>query len=199
MKTLLARKTYGKPVTEEVREEAIVRGKQRSIAEPHATALRYLKRRSAIELDFADGTAITLPIEKYDELAPLSEDDRERLALGFGGSVLCLEERDLHVSIAGLVAASKSLKEVAAAVAGVRAVVSFTEPIKKGGLGNRKVDWIFNQINSAGSAEIEYLTNALGVSEEKLTKALQGFNEIRKTKQKDADTGVAKKKGFRPA
>ena len=140
MKTIIARKTYGKPVTEEVRDEAIARGRQRSIAEPHVTALRYLQSRRAIELDFVDGTAITLPIEKYDELAALSEDALSRLGLGFGGSVLCLDERDLHISIAGLVAASQPLKEVAAAVTAVRSKrqgakpkVSGTGPVAKKG------------------------------------------------------------------
>lgn len=102
MKTIIARKPYGKPVTEEVRAEAIERGRARSFTAPHATALRYLQSCHAIELDFADRTAITLPIEKYEELASLSEDALSRLELGFGGSVICLNERDLHISIAGL-------------------------------------------------------------------------------------------------
>jgi len=40
--------------------------------------------------------------------------------MGFGGSALCLEERDLHVSIAGLVSASQPLMEMAATVISAR-------------------------------------------------------------------------------
>ncbi|MET0323396.1 MAG: DUF2442 domain-containing protein [Duganella sp.] len=133
MKTIVARKSYGKPITDKVRDEAIARGQQRSVAEPHATDLRYLRDRRAIELDFADRTAITLPIEKYHELASLSEEQLSGLALGFGGSVLCLEALDLHISIAGLMAESQPLKEVAAAVAVVRALPRFSDPVVKVG------------------------------------------------------------------
>lgn len=110
MKTITARKINGKPVTGAVRDEAIAKGRARTFSSPHATALRYLKSRRAIQLDFSDGTAITLPIDKYGELAALTQDALSRLELGFGGSALCLNERDLHISIAGLVAESQPLR-----------------------------------------------------------------------------------------
>jgi len=111
MKTISARTISGKPVTEEVRDEAVAKGRARTLTSVHAIALRYLKSLRAIELDFADRTSITLPIEKYEELASLSHDALSRLELGLGGSALCLGERNLHISIAGLVAASQSLMQ----------------------------------------------------------------------------------------
>ena len=49
-------------------------------------------------------------------IAELSGTELGNLALGFAGSALCLEEQDLHVSIAGLVSASAPLMEMAAIV-----------------------------------------------------------------------------------
>ena len=46
--------------------------------------------------------------------------DLKQMAVGFGGSALCLEERDLHVSIAGLVSASLPLMEMATALVAAR-------------------------------------------------------------------------------
>ncbi len=53
--------------------------------------------------------AIGFPIRDYPELAALSEDELNRLSIGFGGKALCLDSQDLHVSIAGLVQASGDL------------------------------------------------------------------------------------------
>jgi hypothetical protein len=117
MKTIPARNDLGRVVTEEVRDEAIAKGLERSQWEPHAVSVQYLADRGAIALEFDDSSAITLPIGNYPYLRDLSREELSRLRVGFGGVALCLEERDLHVSIAGLVAASRSLTEVAVAVA----------------------------------------------------------------------------------
>jgi hypothetical protein len=42
------------------------------------------------------------------------------LQLGVGGTAICLDERDLHISIVGLVAASDSLLALATAVTASR-------------------------------------------------------------------------------
>ncbi|MBA5689142.1 hypothetical protein [Rugamonas apoptosis] len=47
----------------------------------------------------------------------------DRIEVGFGGSALCLDERDLYVSIAGLVMASKPLMELSVDVMSVSEVV----------------------------------------------------------------------------
>jgi Protein of unknown function (DUF2442) len=60
-------------------------------------------------IGFSDDSAVLLPIRNYPELATLSKSELSRLSLGFGGSALCFHENDLHISIAGLVAASEPL------------------------------------------------------------------------------------------
>jgi len=40
--------------------------------------------------------------------------------LGFGGSALCLDTHDLHISLAGMLAASQPLMDMAASLIAVR-------------------------------------------------------------------------------
>jgi hypothetical protein len=115
MKTIIAKKRPGSAVTEEVRNEAIARGSEPARCQPHAITVRYLAERRAIQLDFEDSTAIILPVKDYAELVDLPLDELNGLSLGFGGSALCLPQRDLYVSIAGMVAASGPLLELATA------------------------------------------------------------------------------------
>ena len=68
----------------------------------------------------ADKTGILLPIDNYPEFAALSVAELRRIEIGYAGSALCLEERDLHVSIEGLVASSPSLMKLATTVAAAR-------------------------------------------------------------------------------
>ena len=71
-------------------------------------------------IGFADNSAVVLPVKNYPELAKLKRVQLENLALGFAGSALCLEEKDLHVSIAGLVSASAPLMAMAATIVATR-------------------------------------------------------------------------------
>jgi hypothetical protein len=107
MRTIPARNALGWVVTEEVRDEAIARGVEYSQREPHAVSVRYLNDRKAIELEFDDSTVITLPVTKNPYLKDLTAHELGGLRVGFGGVALCLDERDLHVSIAGVLAASR--------------------------------------------------------------------------------------------
>ncbi len=108
------------PVTAVVLSKAIERGRQRKDAGVHATALRYLAESRALLVSFADASAVALPVRNYPELAVLSVAQLKRMVLGMGGSALCLDEEDLHVSIAGLVAASAPLRRMAVTVAAAR-------------------------------------------------------------------------------
>ena len=101
-------------------EQAIERGRKRRGQGLHATAVQYLPTLGSLLIGFKDYSAVALPVKNYPELAQLSRADLDRLALGFGGSALCLDERNLHVSIAGLVSASKPLMEMAATVIAAR-------------------------------------------------------------------------------
>lgn len=79
-----------------------------------------LSAHKSLLLGFPDQSAVTLPVKNYPELASLSASELNQLAVGFGGSALCLDARDLHVSIAGLVLANESLMEMAATVIATR-------------------------------------------------------------------------------
>lgn len=139
--TIKAKKRDNPPVTDEVLDQAMTLGRQRRGADAQAIQVRYLPALEAIAVVFADRTAILLPIDNYPEFTTLSTAELGRLEIGYAGSALCLEERDLHVSIAGLVAASPSLMKLAMTVAAARngsrsseaKVLAVRENGKKGG------------------------------------------------------------------
>lgn len=139
--TIKAKKRDNPPVTDEVLDQAMTLGRQRRGADVQAIQARYLPALEAIAVVFADRTAILLPIDNYPEFTTLSTAELGRLEIGYAGSALCLEERDLHVSIAGLVAASPSLMKLATTVAAARngsrsseaKVLAVRENGKKGG------------------------------------------------------------------
>lgn len=119
MRIATVRAPLDEPVTVEVLRRAVERGRQRRPA-LHASAVQYLADSQSLRIGFSDLSAVVLPVKNYPELAQLSCTQLERLVLGFAGSALCLEEQDLHVSIAGLVSASVPLMEMAATVVASR-------------------------------------------------------------------------------
>lgn len=139
--TIKAKKRDNPPVTDEVLDQAMTLGRQRRGADVQAIQARYLPALEAIAVVFADRSAILLPIDNYPEFTTLSTAELGRLEIGYAGSALCLEERDLHVSIAGLVAASPSLMKLATTVVAARngsrsseaKVLAVRENGKKGG------------------------------------------------------------------
>ena len=120
MTAVKAREPYDEPVTEAVLDRAVADGRKRLGAGLHAQTVRYVPEFGAVLVGFADRSALALPVGNYPELAELSPAELSQLAIGFGGSALCLDARDLHVSIAGLVSASEPLMELAATVVAVR-------------------------------------------------------------------------------
>ena len=119
MSIVTARALFDEPVTDEVLRRAVERGRQRRPA-LHASAVQYEADSQSLRIGFSDLSAVVLPVKNYPELAQLSHAQLDRLVLGFAGSALCLEEQDLHVSIAGLVSASGPLMEMAATVVASR-------------------------------------------------------------------------------
>jgi hypothetical protein len=111
---------FDEPVTEAVLAQSIERGRLRRSTSLHATGVQYLSTLRCLLISFADQSAVALPVKNYPELAALRPAELRQLAVGFGGSALCLEARDLHVSIAGLVSASQPLMEMAASVIAAR-------------------------------------------------------------------------------
>ena len=120
MKTVKAQERFDEPVTATVLEQAIARGHKQRGQGLRATTVQYLPAFKSLLIGFADQSAVVLPVKNYPELAELNTTELDRLAVGFGGSALCLDDRDLHVSIAGLVSASQPLMEMAATVIAAR-------------------------------------------------------------------------------
>lgn len=120
MKTVKVRERLDEPVTAAVLEQAMERGRKRHGQGLQASTVQYLPAFESLMVGFADQSAVVLPVKNYPELAELSLAELGRLTVGFGGSALCLDIRDLHVSIAGLVSASQPLMEMAATVIAAR-------------------------------------------------------------------------------
>ncbi|MEN1833528.1 DUF2442 domain-containing protein [Pseudomonas lijiangensis] len=114
MTTVKAEDRFDEIITEEIREKARFQGRTRGNGTLHASTLHYLAERQCLLVGFDDQSALALPIKNYPELASLPLEDLEHLKLGFAGSALCLEKHDLHISIAGMVAASLPLMDMAA-------------------------------------------------------------------------------------
>lgn len=108
MKIVSARKGSGRQVTDEVFEEAVARGKRLYGSIPRATAVRFDRSNREIEIAFQDQEFVRLSINQLKDLSSLSDDQLSRLAIGFAGKGLYLDEADLHVSIQGLIAASNA-------------------------------------------------------------------------------------------
>jgi hypothetical protein len=120
MKTIKAKDRFDEPVTQEVLEQVIARGHLRRSPDVHATGVQYVSTLHSLLVSFADQSAVALPVKNYPELSALSAKQLKQMAVGFGGSALCLDERDLHVSIAGLVSASQSLMQMAVTMVAAR-------------------------------------------------------------------------------
>ena len=120
MTSVKAQTRFDDPVTQYVLTHAIERGHKRGGDGVHATSVKYVPSLKSLLVSFADHSAVALPVKNYPELASLTSANLNKLTLGFGGSALCLEDRDLHVSIAGLVSASKPLMEMAASLIATR-------------------------------------------------------------------------------
>jgi hypothetical protein len=120
MKTVKAQERFDEVVTPAVLEKAIVRGQKRRSQGLYAASVQYLSKFKALLIGFADQSAVVLPVKNYPELADLSTNELNHLEVGFGGSALCLNSRDLHVSIVGLVSASQPLMAMASTVVAAR-------------------------------------------------------------------------------
>ena len=120
MSTVAAKKQVDEPVSVAVLRHAIERGEQRRRLALQARTVRYVHDSKSLLIGFADNSAVVLPVKNYPELARLKRAQLDSLALGFAGSALCLDEKDLHVSIAGLVSASAPLMAMAATMVATR-------------------------------------------------------------------------------
>jgi len=120
MKTVKAVDLFDDEITDQGLQQAREQGRKRRSTGLLASTVEFLPTQKALLIGFTDQCAIALPIKNYPELAHLSIQELESLELGFGGSAVCLEARDLHVSIAGLISASVPLMEIAATMIAAR-------------------------------------------------------------------------------
>ncbi|UWF48605.1 DUF2442 domain-containing protein [Pseudomonas sp. N3-W] len=114
MKTVKAKMQVDRPVTETLLDEAIERGQVRHTCAVQATTVTLLD--SCLVVRFEDGSGVLLPVKLYPEFAGFKAEDFAGLKVGFSGTALCHDTRDVHVSIAGMISASESLMTVAASV-----------------------------------------------------------------------------------
>lgn len=120
MKTIKARDHDDQPVTQRVLNQAIDQGRKRKASNIQATTLRFMGDLNAVAVGFSDQTALLLPVANYPELRELSVEELGQIELGFVGKAICLEHRDLHISISGLISASESLMAVASSLIAAR-------------------------------------------------------------------------------
>lgn len=121
MKTVvIARERAAEVVSTDVLRRVVARGKVVHRPGLQARELRYMRDLRALLIGFADKSAVLLPIRNYPELAGLDRGELEQLKLGFAGRALCLDSCGLHVSIAGLLAASEDLMTVAKTVVAIK-------------------------------------------------------------------------------
>ncbi|MGE7958960.1 DUF2442 domain-containing protein [Pseudomonas sp. NPDC089530] len=118
MKIIKAKAPTVEALTEAALEQAIVRGESRCRSGLQAATLSY--QEPCLAIGFADGTAILLPVQHYPEFEDFSPEELHQLELGFAGTAICHEGRDLQVSIAGLISASQPLMDMAAQVVASR-------------------------------------------------------------------------------
>ncbi|QVW22631.1 DUF2442 domain-containing protein [Pseudomonas hormoni] len=114
MKTIEAGVLADRPVSEAVLDEAIRRGQVRHKSGLQATAVTFLE--PCLAVSFIDGSGVLLPVEHYPEFDDFDVEDFAGLKVGFSGTALCHEGKDLQVSIAGMISASKPLMDMAASV-----------------------------------------------------------------------------------
>ncbi|ANJ54177.1 hypothetical protein PMA3_02980 [Pseudomonas silesiensis] len=118
MKAVKAKNQVDRPVTESVLDEAIERGRLRRNSGLQATAVTFLE--PCLAVSFEDGSGVLLPVKCYPEFDDFRTQDFAGLKVGFSGTALCHEGKDLQISIAGMISASKPLMDMAASVVASR-------------------------------------------------------------------------------
>ena len=118
MITIEAATGVDRPVTEATLDEAIRRGEVRHKSNLQVTAVAFLN--PCLAVSFIDGSGVLLPVQHYPEFDDFEVEDFAELKVGFSGTALCHERKDVQVSIAGMISASKPLMDMAASVIAAR-------------------------------------------------------------------------------
>ncbi|MDX9671149.1 MULTISPECIES: DUF2442 domain-containing protein [unclassified Pseudomonas] len=118
MKIIKAKPSVPRPMTEDMLDAAIKRGETRQASSLQAVSVSFEKPSLVIRFD--DGSGVLLPVDQYPEFDGFEAGDYEGVTVGFAGTALCHEGKDLDVSIAGMISASPSLMRMAASVVASR-------------------------------------------------------------------------------
>lgn len=118
MKVIKAKPSVHRPLTEEMLDAAIKLGEVRQASSFQAVSVCFEK--PSLVIRFEDGSGVLLPVNQYPEFDGFDVADYEGLTVGFAGTALCHEGKDLDVSIAGMISASPSLMKMAASVVASR-------------------------------------------------------------------------------
>ncbi|MCU1750943.1 DUF2442 domain-containing protein [Pseudomonas sp. 6D_7.1_Bac1] len=113
MKTVQVKEQLDRPLTEAALDDAIERGRARRSG---LNAISVSVQQHCLLIDFEDGSAVLLPVKNYPEFDGFEAADFNQLKVGFAGTALCHDGKDLQVSIAGMIQASKPLMDMAASV-----------------------------------------------------------------------------------
>lgn len=114
MKTVKAGLHADRPVTENRLDEAVDRGGVRRRSSLQAVAVSF--QQPCLVIHFEDDSGVLLPVNLYPEFADFEPEDFAGVKLGFAGTALCHDDKDLQISIAGMIAASQPLMSMAASV-----------------------------------------------------------------------------------
>ncbi|MFW9080688.1 DUF2442 domain-containing protein [Pseudomonas sp. P2757] len=114
MKTVKAGLQADRPVTQNRLDEAVDRGGVRRRSSLQAVSVSF--HPPCLVIHFEDDSGVLLPVNLYPELADFQPEDFAGVKLGFAGTALCHDDKDLQVSIAGMISASQPLMSMAASV-----------------------------------------------------------------------------------
>jgi hypothetical protein len=98
---------------------AIATGQAQSEAEIRARAVRYVPERDAIEITTNHNAGFLIPRQWIDALQDVSTQDLAKLDVWPDGSAIELEDRDIHISVHGLLSAVLPAMLPARAVAAI--------------------------------------------------------------------------------
>ena len=90
-------------------------GAREAVDSSAATAVRYLPRRDAIELEFVSGGAVIVPRRAIAELADAPTDALKQLTISAAGDAVACRAMDIDIDVAGLVEAVFGARLLAAA------------------------------------------------------------------------------------
>lgn len=113
MKTIQAKDPVDRPLTVAALDAAIERGRTNRSG---VNARHVSVEGRHLAIGFEDGSAVVLPLDRYPEFDDFAEADLQALQVGFAGTALCHDGKDLHLSIVGMIQASKPLMDLAASV-----------------------------------------------------------------------------------